>query len=89
MNYIFKEGILLKKINVFKKRNEENNTKNLPSINKAIKKLSVGVLSCALSCTMILSPVAAGARKYSCNYKYRRECFFWKCKYNKSETKAC
>ena len=51
----------MKKINVFKKRNEENNTKNLPSINKAIKKLSVGVLSCALSCTMILSPVAAGA----------------------------
>ena len=61
MNNIFKEGILLKRFNVFRKRNEEKNKMNLSSGNKAIKKLSVGVLSCALSCTMLLSPVAAGA----------------------------
>ena len=34
---------------------------NLSSGNKAIKKLSVGILSCVLSCTMLLNPIAVGA----------------------------
>ena len=34
---------------------------NLSSVNRAIKKLSVGILSCALSCTMFLNPIAVGA----------------------------
>ena len=51
----------MKRFNVFRKRSEEKNKMNFPSGNKAIKKLSVGILSCALSCTMLLSPVAAGA----------------------------
>ena len=34
---------------------------NLPSGNKTIKKLSVGILSCVLSCTMLLNPIAVGA----------------------------
>lgn len=61
MNNIFKEGILLKRFNVFRKRSEEKNKMNLSSGNKAIKKLSVGILSCALSCTMLLNPIAVGA----------------------------
>ena len=51
----------MKRFNVFRKRNEENNKMNLPSGNKAIKKLSVGILSCVLSCTMLLNPLAVGA----------------------------
>ena len=51
----------MKRFNVFRKRSEEKNKMNFSSGNKAIKKLSVGILSCALSCTMLLSPVAAGA----------------------------
>ena len=34
---------------------------NLSSVNRAIKKLSVGILTCALSCTMFLNPIAVGA----------------------------
>ena len=34
---------------------------NLSSVNRAIKKLSVGILSCVLSCTMLLNPIAVGA----------------------------
>ena len=51
----------MKRFNVFRKRNEEKNKMNLSSGNKAIKKLSVGILSCALSCTMLLNPIAVGA----------------------------
>ena len=51
----------MKRFNVFRKRSEENNEMNLPSGNKAIKKLSVGILSCVLSCTMLLNPLAVGA----------------------------
>ena len=51
----------MKRFNVFRKRNEEKNKMNLSSGNKAIKKLSVGILSCALSCTMFLNPIAVGA----------------------------
>ena len=51
----------MKRFNVFRKRSEENNEMNLSSGNKAIKKLSVGILSCVLSCTMLLNPIAVGA----------------------------
>ena len=51
----------MKRFNVFRKRNEEKNKMNLPSGNKTIKKLSVGILSCVLSCTMLLNPIAVGA----------------------------
>ena len=51
----------MKRFNVFRKRNEEKNKMNLSSGNGAIKKLSVGILSCALSCTMLLNPIAVGA----------------------------
>ena len=51
----------MKRFNVFRKRNEEKNKMNLSSGNKAIKKLSVGILSCALSCTMLLNLIAVGA----------------------------
>ena len=51
----------MKRFNVFRKRSEEKNKMNLSSGNKAIKKLSVGILSCALSCTMLLNPIAVGA----------------------------
>ncbi|WP_304194190.1 cell wall-binding repeat-containing protein, partial [Peptostreptococcus stomatis] len=51
----------MKRFNVFRKRNEEKNKMNLSSGNKAIKKLSVGILSCVLSCTMLLNPIAVGA----------------------------
>ena len=51
----------MKRFNFFRKRSEEKNKMNLSSENKAIKKLSVGILSCALSCTMFLNPLAVGA----------------------------
>ena len=51
----------MKRFNVFRKRNEEKNKMNLSSGNKAIKNLSVGILSCALSCTMLLNPITVGA----------------------------
>ena len=51
----------MKRFNVFRKRSEEKNKMNLSSVNRAIKKLSVGILSCALSCTMFLNPIAVGA----------------------------
>ena len=51
----------MKRFNVFRKRSEEKNKMNLSSGNKAIKNLSVGILSCALSCTMLLNPIAVGA----------------------------